>query len=81
MDKVKALIPKGYHRIALREDRNGKWIVEVFYNEDIDRFLVKHTDLEQVMGPMTKKQLADISEAVKDVMWASGSYNYIPDQE
>jgi len=81
MSKTKALIPKGYNRIALREDRQGGWIVEIFWHEDVDRFMVKHTELEQVMGPLTKKQLADIAEAVKDVLWASGSYNLIPDKE
>jgi hypothetical protein len=81
MSKTKVLIPKDYNRIALRENRTGDWIVEIFYNEEYDRFLVKHTDLEQVMGPMTKKQLGDISEAIKDVMWASGSYNTIADRD
>ena len=75
------LVPTGYNRIALREDRLGTWIVEIFWHEDKDRFMVKHTELEQIMGPLTKKQLGDIAEAVKDVFWASGSYNLIPDKE
>jgi DNA mismatch repair protein MutH len=81
MSKVKTLIPKGYSRIALRENRVGRWIVEIFYHEEDDTFFIKHTDIEQVMGPLTKGQLEDITEAIKDVMWASGSYNQIADPE
>ena len=79
MGERKVLVPKDYNRIALRESRTGEWIVEIFYHEENDRFLIKHTQVEQLMGPLTKNQLADIAEAIKDVMWASGSYNTIAD--
>jgi hypothetical protein len=80
MSNTTVLIPKDYARIALRESRTGDWICEIFYHEEFNRFILKHTDLKQVMGPMTKNQLNDIAEAIKDVLWASGSYNLIADK-
>jgi len=75
------LIPKDYHRVALREDRVGLWLVEIFYNVDEQKFMVKHIEINQVLGPLTLSQLSDIAVAVKDVEWAHGNYTTIPDQE
>jgi hypothetical protein len=77
---MKVLIPKGYNRIALREDRNGKWLVEVYWSEEKNTFFISHLETEQVMGPLDKRELSDIAEVIKDVIWASGAYNLIPDK-
>lgn len=80
------LIPKDYLRCIVAEDRNGRWLAEVFVKRKDKTFFIKVNRVEsspQVIGPLRVEDLKSIEKAISDVQWAArtGFANVIPDPE
>ena len=70
-DEVKA---NGWRCISVRENQAGLSIAEVFVNDEKE-FLILAND--NVLAPISLKQLEEIREAINDVIWMRGQYSSI----
>lgn len=74
---MEVLPPKGFKKIAVRETNAGILLCEVFYNPLTKKFFIKAGD--RSAGPMDFGQLTAMKDALQDVIWMKGRFNYIED--
>jgi hypothetical protein len=80
---MKVLIPKDFKRIAVyesatrAEDVGIHCPVQIYWEANQNVFMIKHSDKEQLLGPITLPQLLQIGVAIADVKSAAGMYNTI----
>lgn len=69
-------------RVGVAEDKEGVYLVELFYNQKTGCFRLKFPELEK-NGPIfeiPRDYLPLISRTLEDVIWAKGKYTQIPDK-
>lgn len=72
---MEVVVPEGFKKVAVRETNAGIILCEVFFNPKTKKFFLVAGD--KSAGPLDKGQLNAMKDAIQDVIWMKGRFNFI----